>query len=404
MASTLQRDYIKAQVEAFIERLGETGTWNKAEALAQLSDWVDTATFQIPRKVRVTEPVSEENQCMARKWNGGDGGQCTKCKIKDSDFCKACAKKNAICSEPASYNEDGSHTGLFWGRIDNSLPIMAADGKGVAIMWKMEDVKDSIRETLSDGGQWHPFCTHPPCRTRDWDAKPITTMTSVKKKSAKSKSKKSKSKKEKKKRTKNGFLFFMGDTRAQIKVNLEEFISKTGMVPLVAVHFLTESENDCDTAISNCNKLAKKKTFFKKMLERLEIEGEGKVAEDFVLKGRTAMGPIAKLGGAIWSNMSDENKAPFQKMAADAKEAAHAEASDVEVSTEMSDDELKIDTSEIVSVEDDAENSDIEVEDIVDAEGKEWMVGEGGIIYDDDGDEIGKFDRTTKTASLFDEE
>lgn len=395
-SNTAQSAYIEDQVKAFIERIGDTGTWDKAAALSELSDWIDSATFKMPRNTPKPKYIAPEDMCMARSWALGVGGQCKKAKHGDGDFCKCCAKKFSVCKEAASYNMDGSHKGLFWGRVDEDLPIEAADGKGIAIMWKNDEVKDQIRELLDDGGSWHPFCTHPPCRTADWEASPITTMTSRKK------SKKSKSKKTKSKRTKNAYLFFMADTRSLITANLLKFVEDTQMTPILGVYFLSENDNNIDAALAAFKKLRKKKKFFKKRLDALDIEGDGTVSDDFVFKGKYAMGPIGKLGGALWGKMTDAAKKPFKDMAEEAKAAAIAASDDESEDVEMNEDEL-----EASDVEDGGVNSDdddLEIEDIKLDDGTTIMVDERDLIYNEDGEEIGVYDRKAEKASYYADE
>lgn len=392
--NTLQRDYIKTQVTAFIERIGDTGSWDKEAALGELTEWIDSATFKIPRKTRTASVVAECDRCLARTWAGGLGGQCKKAKIDGCEFCKNCAKKATCCSVPASYNQDGTHKGLFWGRVDEDKPIEAADGKGVAIMWKTEESKSTIREILEEGGQWHPFCTASSegYRTGDWDATPITTMNSGKSKKKKSK----KSKKKSSKRTKNAYLFFMGDNRGDITSNLRSFVENTKMDPILAVHFLTENNNDLDAAIKAYKKLAKKKSFLKKKLKALDIEDDGKIADDFVFKGKYAMGPIGKLGGALWGKMNDAEKKPFNDMATQAKADMESALSD-ESDTQMDNDELQESDVE----EPDSDDDNIEITDVPLDDGTEIMVDDDGVIYNDDGEKIGTYDSETKKASYY---
>ena len=395
-SNTAQRDYIKTQLIEFIERIGDEGTWNKEEALTELGDWIESATFKIPRKTRATVTVATKDQCMARTWAGGLGGQCKKAKIDDHDFCKNCSRKNACCSNAASFNMDGTHKGLFWGRVDEDLPVEAADGKGVAIMWKTDEVKDSIRQLLEDGGAWHPFCTERAFKTGDWDATAITTMTSPKKAKKAKKSKKAK-------RTKNAYLFFMGDSRPQITSNLRTFVEDTKMSPVMAVHYLAENDNDISAALGAFTKIVKHKKLLQKKLTSLDIEGDGKIATDFVFKGKYAMGPIGKLGGALWGKMTDAEKKPFKDMADEAKAAL---SSDEDSETAMGDDELEL--SEVDDGGDAGEpNSDedeFEIEDVDLADGSSIMVDENDVIVNDDGEEIGTYDRETKEASYFESE
>ena len=390
-----QRDYIKEQLTAFINRIGDEGTWDKQEALSQMQDWIEQATFRIPRKTRTKTPIDKENLCMGRTWSGGLGGQCKKGKIDGCDFCKNCLKKYKICPDAASFNMDGTHKGLFWGRVDKPLPIKAADGKGVAIMWKTDEVKDEIRQILDGGGSWHPFCTERAFKTGEWDATPITTMTPKKKSKGKKKAGKKKSK-----RTKNAYLFFMGDTRPSITANLLKFVEETKMDPVIGVHFLAESNNDIAAAISSFKKVAKRKKILQKKLDTLEIEGDGKVAEDFVFKGKYAMGPIGKLGGALWGKMTDDEKKPFQDLAEKAK--SEVSSSEDEGDTTMTSDELE--KSDIETNEPTQYNDEFEIEDIKLDDGTMIMVDENDIIVDEDGEEIGTYDRETREATYFEDE
>ena len=391
-SNTAQRDYIKTQVEAFIQRIGETGSWNKEEALSELGDWIDSATFKVPRKTRVATVVEAGNRCVARVWAGGDGGQCKKAKNGDGDFCRNCSKKNTCCSTPASFNMDGSHKGLFWGRVDEELPIDSADGKGIAIMWKDEDVREEIREKLEGGGAWHPFCTNRPRRTGDWEATPITEMTAKKSKSKKSKSNS--------KRTKNAYLFFMDKTRAEITSNLRIFIETTEMVPEMGIYFLAKKKNDLKAALTAFKKLKKNKKLMKTKMTSLEIKGDGAVADDFVFKGKYAMGPIGKLGGALWKSMDEDEKSPFQELAAAAK-AEMAAASDAESDTVMSD--LELEKSDMEDADDEEEEEGTAAEEITLADGTTIWVGEkDNLIYDEDGEDIGTYDRKTKMAKYYD--
>ena len=396
-SNTAQRDYIKTQVEAFIERIGDTGTWNKEEALAELGDWIDMATFRVPRKTRAKEDVAPEKLCMARTWSSGCGGQCKKAKIDGRDFCKNCDKKHHICDTPASFNMDGTHKGLFWGRVDKPLPIKASDGKGIAIMWKTEEVKDEIRQILDDGGAWHPFCTERAFKTGDWDASPITTMTPKKKSKGKKKAGKKKSK-----RTKNAYLFFMTAARPAITANLRKFVEITKMVPVVGVHFLSENNNDIDAALASFKKVSKRKKILQNKLESIEIEGDGKIAENFVFKGKYAMGPIGKLGGALWGKMTVDEKQPFQDLADKAK--TEASSSEDDSDTVMTSKELEKSDVEDGSDEPNSDDDEFEIEDVKLSNGTNIMVDDNDIIVNDDGEEIGTYDRETKEASYFEDD
>jgi hypothetical protein len=56
---------------------------------------IPTATEKITvkKKKNPPPPAPEEERCWARIWNRGKGGQCTKRRVEDHDFCKAHLKQ-----------------------------------------------------------------------------------------------------------------------------------------------------------------------------------------------------------------------------------------------------------------------------------------------------------------------
>jgi hypothetical protein len=112
-----------------------------------------------PRKPKV--PVTAANRCMSRVWGDGFGDdQCKSAKMTDSDYCKRCSKKAAVCDNPCQLDENGKRKGLFCGRVDQfepgtTLPPFSC-GTEVRIVWKGEDVRDAI-STGFDGGSFTSY-------------------------------------------------------------------------------------------------------------------------------------------------------------------------------------------------------------------------------------------------------
>lgn len=61
-------------------------------------------SIEITRKNSPKKQIEENIRCMARVWNRGQGGQCTRAKLKNCDFC-------------TQHKEKQKH-----GRIDESVP------------------------------------------------------------------------------------------------------------------------------------------------------------------------------------------------------------------------------------------------------------------------------------------
>ena len=60
--------------------------------------------IEVTKKISGKKLPTEESRCMARVWNRGKGGQCSRCKGSNSDYC-------------LQHNENRKH-----GRIDEKVP------------------------------------------------------------------------------------------------------------------------------------------------------------------------------------------------------------------------------------------------------------------------------------------
>lgn len=103
-----------------------------------------------------------ECRCMARVWGDGTGGQCKSRRHKDhGEFCATHGKMAQVSDQPCMFNEDGKHTGLFLGRIDQPRPTHNAEGER-CIIWDDEDQsvlpnwENPATFIGEETGGWHP--------------------------------------------------------------------------------------------------------------------------------------------------------------------------------------------------------------------------------------------------------
>jgi hypothetical protein len=56
----------------------------------------------ICKKIKTKKLPVDEERCIARVWNRGKGGQCTRCRFKDIEFCKQHSEKqkHGVITEP----------------------------------------------------------------------------------------------------------------------------------------------------------------------------------------------------------------------------------------------------------------------------------------------------------------
>ena len=100
-------------------------------------------------------PLAPEEQCVARVWRTGSGkDQCGLRKGEHNGFscyCKRHAKQASITEEPCTRGDAGySHTGLWFGRIDQALPWLDKDGV-IAIEWNTPEHKEQVNNAIQSG-------------------------------------------------------------------------------------------------------------------------------------------------------------------------------------------------------------------------------------------------------------
>jgi hypothetical protein len=190
-----------------------------------------------PRKERAPKTIPEDgNRCIARTW----GGQCKSVKCGNGDYpdlCKGCAVKAAVLNsngkttweEPNSFDkdtvEDGDtkpkRIGLRFGTIKMPLTqLVFAPNGDIASVWPDEQVRALVDQALKEGKKYHPG----------------SKEGSTGKTNAPRKKKEKKEKAPKAKRGKNAYIFFLENSRASIKLELEKSEDYVGQnVPVTAV-------------------------------------------------------------------------------------------------------------------------------------------------------------------------
>ena len=260
MASTMELP-IQGQMENFVKTMAANGSFTQeqlAAAMAQVQ--LQVAALDVPaapKRTRTTKVVEAEDRCMARVWGGGCGTQCKSAKCDGSDYCKRCSKLAAVTTQPLSFDENGKHIGLFWGRIDQPQPHFN-DGQLVC-QWKNEESKAIVAAALKEGKTFHPFSGEAKKKNR----KP----SSGTKKARKGKKATKKSIASGVKRAKNAYMFFLGEKRAAVRAELVD-----------------QSED-----------------------------------------GKVAVSEVAKKVGEMWKAMDETARAPYTKLAEEAKAAREAE-------------------------------------------------------------------------------
>ena len=160
---------------------------------------------------RTRSVVPPQKRCDARVWANGAGSQCGH-KKKDGcgDFCKKHHKQSLINDgEMFQFHPTtGKHVGLFWGRYadkneDGSIPFTVVNSDGVEVgvcQWKNALNKSAVVAARKLGLQFHRFSGESIKRT---------TRTTVVGSELKPK------------RTKNAFMYYLENSRAEIRTTLE---------------------------------------------------------------------------------------------------------------------------------------------------------------------------------------
>lgn len=111
----------------------------------------------LPYNAPEEEEDSNKQKCVARVCKDGKPKQCGNKQLEGKDFCFKHYKDNEVCDKPCQFDDNGEKKGLFYGRIDEPIPIYAPNGM-IAINWtspletKLE-IEKVLKEKKSD---WHP--------------------------------------------------------------------------------------------------------------------------------------------------------------------------------------------------------------------------------------------------------
>ena len=295
---------ITKQIETFVKTSRERNPErSSAEVLEDLL--AGNVEWSQPRRVSTVE---SGDRCCARVWNAGSGGQCIKAKSNGTDFCKNCHKKHSECPTAATFRDDGSHKGLFWGRFDDQLPIQGADGKGVAILWNAEEAKETVRTFLEEGGNWHPYCTERQFRTGDWDAAPNSNVPR-RKKQKKSPKKSSVRVKTPKKRCQND------GNRKKIQEAVVALYEETQKFPKTTAQYLIDAGLDVGVAATKIQAMTQDE--WSSWCDGKEFENEKHGVDQFgnftkPLTGQMFIGTVGHICAEIWKEISDDVKTPYE--------------------------------------------------------------------------------------------
>jgi structure-specific recognition protein 1 len=252
------------------EKLSDLGV-TEEQLAAVMSSFQKSTVSGTDKPERVRKEVDPDDRCMARTWgskkneNEGHGPQCS-AKRCGGDYCKSHAKKAAETETPCTWKE-GKKFGLFMGRSDQPLTGKDTDGKW-QIFWLTPEVKalvDADKEAgtfvLGENELKHKTKSSGPRKPR------------VKKDPSEKKPKGAKKEKAPKApRGKNAYMWFAASVRAEFKAQIEAAAG----------------------------------------LEGASEEDKAKVSA----KGTAKVGDVAKLTGAKWKGMSEEDKKPFEEQSA----------------------------------------------------------------------------------------
>lgn len=278
-------------------------------------DIINIIMENIPENIKVDRRSAKDDilsmRCHARTMKSGACGQCenTICDRSDQDLCQKCHKKYLRCSTPCTW-KNKRKVGLFLGKIDDPIPIEAADGGGIAVVWSKEVSTFERYETLWKSG----VRFHPNSGRKNINLKHI---------------KKSIRDKPVKIRKKSSFNVFMSKKRPVIKDAIKGVVAKTLKHPKLIIYFLADSSLDVPKTIRTIEEVcvdAQKFIEWTKragaifddssvhswddMCDTFGLDNQGDCDAD-AFCGRLVVSETAKLGGFLWRT---EDKSVWQLM------------------------------------------------------------------------------------------
>ena len=274
------------------------------------------------RSATTSDPTT---RCGARVWSGfnemlgkqqaGHGAQCGKSKT-NGKFCKNHAKQAAITCEPCSYwtaTDDlpvkvkvGDKKGLFWGEWASEFPFMAADGKGVAIVWQRDNVKTAIALKMTEGVGYHP-------NTKEFKS----GKTAPPRLAGTKKAKKAKTvpRKTTKRRAKKAIHRWMKDgNRTKISAAIKGLAKVTGKYPTATFHLLVAENMDVAAATKKFETYggAGWKSFCGENDFAVEKHGVNELGDfEGTLTQGMILGLTSKMCHILWKQLSDSDKQSY---------------------------------------------------------------------------------------------
>ena len=274
------------------------------------------------RSATTSDPTT---RCGARVWSGfnemlgkqqaGHGAQCGKSKT-NGKFCKNHAKQAAITCEPCSYwtaTDDlpvkakvGDKKGLFCGEWTDDFPFMAADGKGVAIVWQRDNVKTAIALKMTEGVGYHP-------NTKEFKS----GKTAPPRLAGTKKAKKAKTVPQKttKRRAKKAIHRWMKDgNRTKISAAIKGLAKVTRKYPTATFHLLVSENMDVAAATKKFKTYgdAGWKSFCGENDFAVEKHGVNELGDfEGTLTQGMILGLTSKMCHILWKQLSDSDKQSY---------------------------------------------------------------------------------------------
>lgn len=150
---------------------------NQGKAEKLIAEQLANMDYVQVRRSRQVAVAGE--RCVARIWATGNGRQCSKSRSGGGEFCTSHGKAHRRCCIPCSHDEDGKPIGLYYGRIDEEVPITSHSGDRIVHRWTgPPEVVQQIADLVKAG---IPYRTKP---TKKKKKAPITTASSVAKAAA----------------------------------------------------------------------------------------------------------------------------------------------------------------------------------------------------------------------------
>mgnify|MGYP002819267625 CR=1 FL=1 len=397
MSSTMEL-LIQGQMENFVKTMAANGNFSEeqlAAAMAQVKQQVaDLDVPAAPKRTRTVKVVEADDRCMARVWGGGCGTQCKSAKCEGSDYCKRCAKLAEVTTQPLSFDENGKHIGLFWGRIDQPQPHFN-DGQLVC-QWKNEESKAIVAAALKEGKTFHPFSGEMKKKNR----KP----SSGTKKPRKGKKATKKNIASGVKRAKNAYMFFLGEKRAEVRAALVDE-SEDGKVAVSEVakrvgalwKAMDETAKAPYTAMAKAAK-EERDAEIAKLMEEASISEQSEESasiDDAEEDDESAGKPVTHAAAAALPAEVVDNeitKIAFQGIDDGSVEEEDDKSVVSGVTQATGLEELDQDDEE------DEEDDGLEVEEHVLADGSKVLKSDDGTLYDESSfEEIGKWDEASNS-------